>query len=256
MLTRLSIGTKRRAARAMSKLAYGFYLKVHELEIRNSHLYLPCRYFETAGTLRSVSTIKRYEQVRGCISETLGEKPESSILDLGCNEGYFTLRLASEGFWVCGIDADPGYLRVARFLQQKYSVHGASFYQLTANKDTILRLPTFDVVIFMSVFQKWCSQFGFSEAFSMLSTLWQRTKRIMFFEMPDSLESADSFKTVLPHMGETKEECRDYIKNTLGGLGSCSVTWIADNDMDYRPERRSLFAITRVPMAPESEGAS
>ncbi len=230
----------------MSRIAFGIYSKAHELELRNSHLYLPCYYFESASTLRSGSTVDKYGQIRETLRQTLGEEPESSVLDLGCNEGYFALRLASEGYWVTGIDADAGYLRVAKFLQQRYLVNRASFYQLTANKEDLLSLPTFDVVIFMSVFQKWCSQYEFGEAFDMLRVLWQKTNRIMFFEMPDSLESEEFFKDSMPSMGETKEECREYIKNMLESIGSCSVTWIADNPMDYRPEQRSLFAVTRI----------
>ena len=254
-LARKYTSAKRRAYGALSRLAFGVYNKAHELEIRNSHLYLPCHYFESAGTLRAGSTVDKYEQIRETLRQTLGEEPESSVLDLGCNEGYFALRLASEGYWVSGIDADPGYLRVANFLQRRYSINRASFYQLMANKEDLLRLPTFDVVIFMSVFQKWCSQYGFEEAFNMLKVLWHKTDRVMFFEMPDSLESEEFFKDSMPTMGETKEECRAYIKNTLDSLGSCSVTWIADNHMDYRPEQRSLFAVTRV-LADQKDGKS
>ena len=247
ILSRKYTGLKRRAARAVRKLAYRVHLNAHELEVRNSRLYLPCHYFETAGSMRSKSTIGKYDQIRTAISQTLGERPQASILDLGCNEGYFSLRLASEGFWVTGIDGSPDYLNVARFLQQKFAVNGISFYELLADKETISKLPIFDVVLFMSVFQKWCSQYGFLEAREMLSLLWSKTNRVMFFEMSDSLESAESMKDAVPYMGESKDECREYIDSMLGTLGSCSVTWLADYDMDYRRESRSLFSVTRVP---------
>ena len=69
----------------------------------------------------------------------------------------------------------------------------------------------------------------------------------MFFEMSDSLQSAESIKDAIPYMGESKDQCREYIKSMLSALSSCSVTWLADFDMDYRQESRSLFAVTRVP---------
>jgi SAM-dependent methyltransferase len=246
ILARKYTGLKRKAARLIRKLSYRAYLNAYELEVRNSHLYLPCYYFETAGSMRSNSSINKYDQIRASISQTLGERPQASVLDLGCNEGYFSLRLASEGFWVTGIDGGSNYVNVAKFLQQRFSVNGASFYELLADKETITRLPTFDVVLFLSVFQKWCFQYGFPEAGEMLSQLWDRTNRVMFFEMSDSLESEESIKGVIPYMGETKDQCRDYIIGMLRTLNSSSVAWLADYDMDYRQERRGLFAVTRV----------
>ena len=47
-----------RAARAMAKLSHRIYNKAREWELHNSHLYLPCYYFETAGSMRSVSTVR------------------------------------------------------------------------------------------------------------------------------------------------------------------------------------------------------
>ena len=56
-------GLKRRAARLLRKLGYRVYLNAYELEVRNSHLYLPCDYFETAGSMRSQSTISKYDSL-------------------------------------------------------------------------------------------------------------------------------------------------------------------------------------------------
>ena len=55
----------------------------------------------------------------------------------------------------------------------------------------------------------------------------------------------EAFKEAIPYMGETKEQCRDYILDMLASLTSCSVAWLGDYPMDYRQEQRSLFALTR-----------
>ena len=166
----------------------------------------------------------KYDRIRASISQTLGVGPQASVLDLGCNEGYFPLRLASEGFWVTGIDGGSNYVNVAKFLQQRFSVNRASFHEILADRDTILRLPTFDVVLFMSVFQKWCSQYGLLEAREMLDLLWGKTKRVMYFEMSDSLDSVESVKGAIPYMGESKDQCREYVGKMLNALSSCSVS--------------------------------
>lgn len=242
----ISSGLKRRAGKFFARIAHSIFIRARETEIRNSQLYLPCHYFETADTMRKSSTVEKYDEVLTCITHNLGDPSAASILDLGCNDGYFALRLATEGFWVTGIDSSPHYINIAKFLQERYSVDRAAFYEVLTDQQNIRGLPTFDVVIFMSVFQKWCSQYGYSNAIEMLRILWGKSKRMMFFEMPDSLETDESFKNILPDMGETKQECRDFIAKMLSRLDSCSVRWLGDHNMDYREEERSLFLLTRV----------
>jgi len=247
LLARKYRAAKLRSSRAVGKIAYRIYANAREFEIRNSYLYLPCHYFETAGTLRPASTIQKYDKIRMSMLNILGDTPGASVLDLGCNEGYFSLRLASDGFWVNGVDPDPSVINVAKFLQHKYSVNTASFNEVMADQDTLITLPSFDIVLFLSVFQKWCGQYDYDVAREMLSVLWKKTNRVMFFEMPDSLETVEDFKQALPRMGDTKEECRQFILEMLQTLESCSVLWLGDFDMEYRQEHRSLFAVTRRP---------
>jgi len=250
MLTSKYRSVKLRFSRAVGRFAGSVYSKARESEIRNSYLYLPCNYFETAGTMRPQSTVEKFDKIRSCMPGILGAGTGASVLDLGCNEGYFSLRLASEGFWVTGIDPDPFVINVAKFLQQKYSVNTASFNQVMADAETLKSLPRYDMVLFLSVFQKWCGQHGFDEAREMLSALWGKTDRVMFFEMPDSLETVEDFREALPEMGQTKDECREYIVKMLQSLDSSSVEWLGDFDMEYRQEHRSLFAVTRQASAP------
>jgi len=230
----------------LARVAYRTYVTCRESEIRNSYSYLPNPFFKTRGSLRSESTMRRYERIRGVIAESLGDQVMVSVLDIGCNEGYFSLRLAAEGFWVTGIDGSPDYIGIANFLQLKFAVNKLAFYELTIDKDILNQLPTYEITIFMSVFQKWCSQYGYDASLDMLKSVWSKTNRIMFFEMPDSLESVDIFKKVLPDMGETKDKCKIYITEMLRSLDCCSVTWLGDHEMDYRVEQRSLFAVTRT----------
>jgi SAM-dependent methyltransferase len=48
------------------------------------------------------------------IFQKYAEKPITSILDLGCGTGNYTLRLAQRGYEVCGVDLSESMLEIAR----------------------------------------------------------------------------------------------------------------------------------------------
>jgi len=43
----------------------------------------------------------------------------NKVLDIGCSEGYFSRPLLEKGYDVLGVDIDPNYLSVARYLSQR-----------------------------------------------------------------------------------------------------------------------------------------
>lgn len=69
-----------------------------------------------------------------------------NVLDLGCNIGYFSLKLALEGARVVGVDTDTEALKVAREQAIKNCVEGVHFTEPTAergytrDKDVLLAL--------------------------------------------------------------------------------------------------------------------
>jgi SAM-dependent methyltransferase len=48
------------------------------------------------------------------LREVLAPPPGASVLDVGCGSGYFTRRLAADGFEVTGIDVSPEMVRYAQ----------------------------------------------------------------------------------------------------------------------------------------------
>ena len=73
-----------------------------------------------------------------------------TVLDVGCNAGFYTLKLAARGARVTGIDKDPRYLAQARFaasvLDTDVNLHRMDVY------DVDLLGRRFDYVLFMGVF--------------------------------------------------------------------------------------------------------
>lgn len=75
-----------------------------------------------------------------------------SVLDIGCNAGFYSLELAKRGAQVTAIDIDKHYLRQARWaaetleLQDKIEFHQATVYDLAHSPQR------YDIVWFMGVF--------------------------------------------------------------------------------------------------------
>jgi tRNA (mo5U34)-methyltransferase len=73
-----------------------------------------------------------------------------TVLDIGCNAGFYSLRLHRRGARVTGIDHDPRYLAQARFAAE---VLGADIEYERLDAYDVERLGRdFDYVLFMGVF--------------------------------------------------------------------------------------------------------
>jgi len=74
----------------------------------------------------------------------------ATVLDVGCNAGFYSQHLARSGARVVGIDSDPRYLEQARFAAR---VAGLDIdYRLLDVYDIASLDATFDYVLFMGVF--------------------------------------------------------------------------------------------------------
>jgi tRNA (mo5U34)-methyltransferase len=72
-----------------------------------------------------------------------------TVLDVGCNAGFYSLQLRARGADVLGIDHNPHYLRQARFVAD---VLGADIEYREMDVYTVHELDrTFDYVLFMGV---------------------------------------------------------------------------------------------------------
>lgn len=78
-----------------------------------------------------------------------GDMTGKTVLDIGCNAGFYSLQLRSRGASVTGIEHDPRYLEQARLAAH---VLGADIEYLGMDVYDVDRLGrTFDFVLFMGV---------------------------------------------------------------------------------------------------------
>jgi tRNA (mo5U34)-methyltransferase len=71
------------------------------------------------------------------------------VLDLGCNEGFFSFKAAESGAEVTGVDIDPLRIEKAQFAQQALGADGVSFRVVDIYSEEFSALPEFDLCICM-----------------------------------------------------------------------------------------------------------
>jgi tRNA (mo5U34)-methyltransferase len=75
-----------------------------------------------------------------------------SVLDIGCNAGFYSVELARRGANVLGIDVEPLYLRQARWVAQQCGLQDRLRFMQADVYDLVWQRRTFDLVWFTGVF--------------------------------------------------------------------------------------------------------
>ncbi|HJV64404.1 MAG TPA: TIGR04290 family methyltransferase [Geomonas sp.] len=99
-----------------------------------------------------------------------------SVLDIGCNAGFYCFELARRGAWVVGIDCDPHYLRQARWAARQFGLQEQVEFRLMQVYDLAQVSYAFDLVLFMGVF------YHLRYPMLALDIVAQKTARMMIFQ--------------------------------------------------------------------------
>jgi 2-polyprenyl-3-methyl-5-hydroxy-6-metoxy-1,4-benzoquinol methylase len=93
----------------------------------------------------------RSELIVGTAVEILGDDlSETTVLDIGCNDGFFSLDIAKRGVrHVDGFDLRPENIAKARFLAEHYGIENADFS--VSDADDFVRKEQWDVVLNLGV---------------------------------------------------------------------------------------------------------
>ena len=106
--------------------------------------------------------------------------PHGSLLDIGCNEGYFTRFSSEEGWFSIGVDIDKKAIQFAR--QKSVLMPNVAFINQEINKSFIETLPVFDVILLLSTFQEIYVLLGKDHATKVLGGLLNRCRIKMIME--------------------------------------------------------------------------
>lgn len=103
-----------------------------------------------------------------------------SVLDIGCNEGLITNQFSALGKFAVGIDSSPFFAR--NMLRQLHAAKVPAFGTMKLTPESVQTLPTFDMMLVLSVHHWWVKEYGDHVAQGMVKALIDRTRRYVVME--------------------------------------------------------------------------
>ena len=173
------------------------------------------------------------------IEQVIRETESRTVLDLGCAEGYFVERAASQcGCFALGVDADMRRLSLAQASVVLNHVHGAGYMYADLTPEFIGALPSYDTIIFMSVLHHIMYEHGITCATDYMRRLRTKASKGIIFEMGQSDEVENAWARLLPDMGSKPH---DWIADFLRSAGFSKVTQLCASDAYRGSQRRAVF---------------
>jgi SAM-dependent methyltransferase len=205
--------------------------------------YQPLPWLGLKKAKRGVGTEARW----AAIESTLNAAPIDSALDIGCNTGFFCFSLAAKGIPTLGVDRDDRFLRIAQHAARQLRAQSVGFCKMDLTPDTIRLLPNVDLVLLLSVWHHWVRGYGLDVASEMLSEVWNKSQKVMFFETGEA-EMPTEFGLAM-----LKSSPRQWLEDYLYAMcADAEVVWLGSfkafapqGDETQKVVYRNLFKITR-----------
>ena len=186
------------------------------------------------------------EGERGCadrwnlIREQITAYKCRTVMDIGCAEGYFVHRAAEQcGCVALGVDADVRRLTMAHSAATLSRLQGAAFMYAEVSPEFIQQLPSFDLVIFMSVLHHIMYADGVERAREYMRAIREKA-RVVIFDMGQSNETQSAWSASLPDMGADPPV---WIRQFLLDCGYSEAVQIGKTDAYNSPVSRAVFRL-------------
>jgi hypothetical protein len=195
----------------------------------------------SVGSGNGHAAFARLKAIEAILPQTGG-----TVNDIGSHTGFFSIALADAGFHVIGYEPAPRLFRIAANAASSRRERFVAFMPVAVTPVNVDRLPPADVNLVLSVFHRWCEQFGHESAVGMLDIVWSKTRNVLLFESPNTVEN-ESIRTFVPDMGATLDDAERHLRGLLAALPEGDVRLLDYLPTDFRPggEHRHLFAVAR-----------
>jgi|TARA_Y100000294_G_scaffold175100_1_gene194471 O-antigen chain-terminating methyltransferase len=199
------------------KRIYGIMISLTYKSVYLVISYLPAFKFyqpiygkEEKSKAVSRACIDRWKAIVPFLREVKG-----SVLDIGCNIGYFSFMASKEGCISFGVEADNFNITCCHAIKAETLAKNCMFMKKKVDMDFVRKMPFFDVILSLSVFHHWVKSYGDQQAIEMMKILASKC-RAMIFETGQSNESGTKWHHKLFFMGKNPDK---WIQSFLYEIG-------------------------------------
>ncbi len=150
------------------------------------------------------------------INNFLPENHSPTVIDVGCNLGFFTFNMAKRGGFSIGIDYGRNEILAAKALAHKHSVDNIVFTQMEITPDNASLLPKADMVICLSIFHHWIRKLGEDDSLRIMQGLADSANKYFVFDTGQPNEKDVDWNQNLEFMNPNISEWADDYFKTLG----------------------------------------
>ena len=183
-------------------------------------------------------TYDRYNAILSNINET-----PKSVIDLGCNRGFFVIKTAAEGSISIGVDHDWFEIIWAKAVAEKNNVNKALFMNAEINLSFLNTMPSFDMVVCTSIFHHWVRIYGKEDAFNMMRSIASKTNKYLVFETGQYNETSTRWHDELDFMGDDYEK---WIIDFLTEIGFNEIKVAGQFSTRLSEVKRTLFVAVKL----------
>jgi SAM-dependent methyltransferase len=190
----------------------GEYLVIKSLKLeieRRGVDYQPMPWLGWKSAARSDGTLSRFAAIEKVLTDA--NIREGVVLDVGSHTGYFSLALAERGFFAYGVESSNSRVYLSFLASQR--LRGAFCpVALKVARNNVEWLPSSDVTLCLSVWHHWVRNYGLDDATAILSSVFRKTRRFVFFDAGET-EMGERYNLPYSPSADAAKYLEDYLRS-------------------------------------------
>lgn len=206
--------------------------------------YHPLPFVGLDDSGRKGGSLSRFAAIAGCLDNA--SISGGSVVDYGCNVGYFSLAFACRGFFAFGVDENREALDLACTAARLSRIQLFCPINLRVTTDTLPLLPSADIALVLSIWHHWVRGEGLATATNLLRRIFDKTGRVLFFDTGECEMPAEYGLPFADTDPRTWLEAylRDELQGEVQWLGR-HAAFAPGGDEHTAKVERNLFAVKK-----------
>lgn len=169
-----------------------------------------------------------------------------NALDVACDAGFYSLKLAQMGLFVVGFDILASSLKKAtQDAQKKGLSNDVYFLEMALTPENVLKLPQFDSILCLSVYHHFFRLYGEENAKEMIRNLFRISKKQLFLQIPSKIGKYGNGFSI--DFNGDKDLTEKYIRDIFLEVSESKVVYIGKKKERPPTENyRYMFCIKKI----------